>query len=69
MLSIEIFTRNRVVHHILENLSQRILSNILNFRSNTSFQLFDGGWRSGKNPYFLNGPIGRNPTGLRLSFV
>ncbi len=36
MHSIEIFTRNSVAHHILENLSHHFLSNVLNFHGNTS---------------------------------
>ncbi len=52
MHSIEIFTRNSEVHHILENLLQRFPSNVLNFRGNMSLQLFEGGWRSGKNLIF-----------------
>ncbi len=50
MHSIEIFTCNSAAHHILENLSQRFLVNVLNFYGNTLLQLFDGGWKSGKNP-------------------
>ncbi len=39
MNSFEIFTRNSAAHHILENLSQHFLSNILNFHGNMSLQL------------------------------
>ncbi len=69
MHSIKIFTRNSVAHHILENLSQCFLSNVLNFHGNTSLQLFDGGWRSGKNLIFSMPPTGKNPMTLRSSFM
>ncbi len=36
MHSIEIFTRNRAAHHILETLLQHFLRNVLNFHGNTS---------------------------------
>ncbi len=55
MHPIEIFTCNSTAHHILENLSQCFLSNVLNFHGNTLLQLFDGGW-SGKNFIFLMPP-------------
>ncbi len=52
MHAIEIFTCNNAAYHTLENLSQRFLSNVLNFHGNMSLQRFDGGWRSGKNLIF-----------------
>ncbi len=52
MHSVEIFTCNSVVYYILKTLSHCFLSNVLNFRGNMSLQLFDGGWKSGKNYMF-----------------
>ncbi len=39
MHSIEIFTRNSTAHHILENLLQHFLCNVLNFHGNMLLQL------------------------------
>ncbi len=64
MHSIQIFARKNVAHHILEKLSQLFLRNVVNFHGNTSLQLFDGGWRSGKNLIFYNAPTGKNSMGL-----